>query len=255
MPSKSPSSKSLQPARTRILVATLLGAALFCQSHAAEKSINISGFQIDPGRASKSEVKETLATLEHQIRIVESAGLQSQVLSFFRGVPILIDPSLTGMNGQYAQVGGKWLVRARAGAWPPDRAILLHELLHAYHQQVLGQPTPPLGRAFQESQRDGVYPPEYRDAYFLSNAREYFAVIAEIYLAGPSFRPPYNCANVRKAQPQFISYLASLFGERECTSCSGLWIPGQTLAYSQPPLRSSIGKVRMNASTACIWPS
>lgn len=41
-------------------------------------------------------------------------------------------------------------------------------------------------------------------------------MIAEIYLSGESFRPPFNCGNVKKAQPEFIAYLAELFGAREC---------------------------------------
>jgi hypothetical protein len=194
----------------------LLSAAIFWQSGDAAKLIDLSGYQIEQGHASAAQVTETLPTLQHQIEIVESVGLQQQTLSFFHKIPIVIDPTLTGMNGRYEQVDGRWVIRARAGQWPPDRAILLHELLHAYHHQVLGQPTPPIGRAFEEALRDGVYPAEYRGAYFLSNPREYFAVIAEIYLSGPSFRPPFNCANVQKAQPQFISYLAGIFGERDC---------------------------------------
>jgi hypothetical protein len=208
----------LAPARalSKLCLVALLSAAAFGQSASGEKLVELSGFQIDTSRGSKAKVKETLATLRHQIEIVESAGLQPEVLSFFHGIPISIDPSLTGMNGQYAQVHGKWLIRARAGRWPSDRAILLHELLHAYHHQVLGRPVPSIGSAFEEARREGIYPPEYRDAYFLTNPKEYFAVIAEIYLSGSSFRPPFSCVNVRKAQPRFIAYLAELFGEHEC---------------------------------------
>ena len=201
---------------SKLCLVAFLNAAAFGKPAADANQIEVSGFQIDTSRGSKAKVKETLATLRHQIEIVESAELQPEVLTFFHSIPISIDPSLAGMNGQYAQVEGKWLIRARAGRWPQDRAILLHELLHAYHHQVLKQPTPSIGRAFEEGRRDGIYPPEYRDAYFLSNPKEYFAVIAEIYLSGPSFRPPYNCGNVQKAQPRFIAYLAELFGEREC---------------------------------------
>lgn len=196
--------------------ALFLSVAALGQSVDSTNIVEVSGFQIDTSRGSKKQVKETLATLRHQIEIVESAELPPEVLTFFHGVPISIDPSLRGMNGEYAQVDGKWLIRARAGRWPSDRAILLHELLHAYHHQVLKQPTLPIGRAFNEARRDGIYPAEYRETYFLSNPREYFAVIAEIYLAGPTFRPPFNCGNVQKAQPQFIAYLGELFGEREC---------------------------------------
>jgi hypothetical protein len=178
--------------------------------------IDVAGYQVDMDLTPKSQVAETVSNLRHQIGIVDAAKLPEKVQSFFRTVEIVVDPSLAGMNGQYVQIDGVWAIRARPGPWPSDRAILLHELLHAYHREVLGQPTPPVGRALEDALRKGTYPSEYEGAYFLSNGREYFAVVGEIYLAGPSFRPPYNCANVQKAQPDFISYLATVFGEREC---------------------------------------
>lgn len=178
--------------------------------------VDIAGFQVDTSRASAPSARETLETLRYQAGIVESAKLPAEVLEFFRSVPIVIDPTLTGMNGQYAQLDGRWVVRARVGTWPQDRAILLHELLHAYLLQVLGQPTPDIRGAYQRARQPGVYPPDHQDAYFLSKVGEFFAVTGEIYLAGPSFRPPYSCANMQKAQPQYIAYLASLFGEHEC---------------------------------------
>lgn len=202
-------------------LATLFLSLMLSLCHAVPAAapapwVDVAGYQVDMRLTPKSQQTETVSNLRHQIEIVESAKLPAKVQSFFRTVPIVIDPALAGMNGQYFEMDGAWVVRARPGRWPPDRAILLHELLHAYQREVLGLPTPPVGRALQEALRDGTYPPDYKDAYFLSNGREYFAVIAEIYLAGPSFRPPYNCGNVRKSQPGFISYLATLFGEREC---------------------------------------
>ena len=177
---------------------------------------DISGYRVDMRQAPEAQLSETEANLLHQISIVESAKVPDRIKSFFRRIHIVIDPTLTGMNGQYTEIKGEWMVRARPGKWPPDRAILLHELLHAYHREVLGQPTPPIGRAFEEALRDGTYPPEYKTAYFLSNPREYFAVVGEIYLSGPSFRPPFSCGIVKNAQPGFIRYLESLFGEQEC---------------------------------------
>lgn len=202
--------------RAALCTSLLLGPCLGVSAAGSTSWIDVAGYQVDMKRTPESQVAETVSNLRHQINMVVSAGLPEQVQSFFHTVRIVVDPSLEGMNGQYIQTESGWAVRARPGRWPPDRAILLHELLHAFHQQVLGQPTPPVGRALQEALRVGTYPPEYRGAYFLSNGREYFAVVAEIYLAGPSFRPPYNCGNVQKAQPDFISYLVTLFGEREC---------------------------------------
>jgi hypothetical protein len=195
------------------LLSSCFGACAATSTHWTD----VAGYQVDMRLTPKSQEAETMSNLQHQIGMVASTRLPEKVQSFFHTVRIVIDPSLTGMNGQYVQMDGVWVIRGRPGRWPPDRAILLHELLHAYHREVLGQPTPPVGRALEEALRKGTYPPEYKDAYFLSNGREYFAVVSEIYLAGPSFRPPYNCNNVLKSQPSFISYLATLFGERECT--------------------------------------
>jgi hypothetical protein len=178
--------------------------------------VDVSGYQVDTKLIPKSQVAATMSNLRHQIGIVTSVKLPDQVQSFFRTLKIVIDPSLVGMNGQNTQIEGNWVIRARPGQWPSDRAILLHELLHAYQREVLGRPTPAIGRAYQEALREGTYPPDYKGAYFLSNGAEYFAVIAEIYLSGPSFRPPYSCGIVQKVQPDFIAYLATLFGEREC---------------------------------------
>jgi hypothetical protein len=178
--------------------------------------VDVAGYQIDMKLTPASQVAETVSNLKHQIGIVTSAKLPDQVQSFVRTLKIVVDPSLTGMNGQNTQMDGIWVIRARPGQWPPDRAILLHEFLHAYQREVLGRPTPAIGRAYQEALREGTYPADYRDAYFLSNGAEYFAVIGEIYLSGPSFRPPYTFGTVQKAQPDFIGYLTTLFGAREC---------------------------------------
>ncbi len=199
-----------------LCIVVLLSHSVVGWSAASTRWIDVAGYKVDMNLAPKSQVTETVSNLQHQISIIDAAKLPKKVQAFFHTVEVVIDPTLTGMNGQYAQIAGSWVVRARPGQWPPDRAILLHELLHAYHREVLGQPTPPVGLALQEALREGTYPPEYKGAYFLSNGREYFAVVGEIYVAGPSFRPPYNCGIVQKAQPSFISYLATLFGERKC---------------------------------------
>lgn len=197
-----------------VLLASLLLAAT--ASAADHQWIEIAGHRVDMTRVPKSLTSETRSNLLRQIAIVDNISLPETVRTFFRQVPIVVDPTLTEMNGQYAEIDGIRAIRARPGRWPEDRAILLHELLHAYHREVLGRPVPPIGRAFEEARREGTYPQDYRSAYFLSNAPEYFAVIAEIYLSGPSFRPPWTCGAVKEAQPALIRYLDGLFGERPC---------------------------------------
>lgn len=197
-------------------VAILLSAAHRAEAAAPPRWVEVAGYQVDMSRIPESQSADTVTNLEHQIGIVESTRLPPEVQAFFRTLKIMVDPSLAGMNGQNNQVDGQWVIRARPGKWPSDRAILLHEFLHAYQREVLGRPTPAIGRAYQEALRRGTYPSDFKEAYFLSNGAEYFAVIAEIFLTGPSFRPPYTCGAVRKAQPEFVRYLVTLFGEREC---------------------------------------
>lgn len=183
---------------------------------AAAQWTEISGFRIDLQRVPESLTTATTANLLRQIGIVEAAALPDRVLSFFRSVPIVVDPTLDGMNGQQMQMEGTWAIRARPGSWPADRAILLHELLHTYHREVLGRSDPAIRRFHAQAIRPGVYPHAYETAYFLSNPAEYFAVIGEIFLAGDSYRPPFTCGAVKAAQRDFVQYLATLFGEHEC---------------------------------------
>jgi hypothetical protein len=200
--------------------AVVLHVALVCSAYAEEAAaaVQMRGFSVDFRLATKKQKQTVLASLEHQLEIVESVKLPAAVLDFFRTVPLVIDPAMQDKptNGEYTQRDGAWAVRIKPISLPGERAIVLHELLHAYHHQVLKQPTPPVGRAYAQATQGKIYPASYRDAYFLSNGREYFAVVGEVYLFGTTERPPFKCSNVKNVQPEFIAYLAGLFGEREC---------------------------------------
>jgi hypothetical protein len=199
-----------------LLLALLFGFSTRVFADGDTSSLEIRGFRVDLQLASERDRKELLPSLERQLDIVEAANLPADVLAFFRTVPIVADPTLKPMNGEYTQQNGMWFVRMRAAKLPRDRAILLHELLHAYHHQVLKQPTPPIGRAYQQAVRTDMYPKKYRDEYFLTNAKEYFAVLGEIYLLGKVDRPPFDCSIPLKAQPEFIAYLGEHLGPGKC---------------------------------------
>lgn len=205
----------MQPNRLALLV---LAAFVWIAASADESPavFELHGFRVERGTATDEQVKRVVPSLTKQLEIVESVHLPESVIAFFRTVPIVVNPELEKMNGEYQQEAGRWVVRVKPTSIPSDRAIVLHEMLHAYQHQVLKPPVPPIGRAYQEAMRTKIYPANYRDAYFLSNPKEYFAVIGEVYLFGKTERPPFNCASVKKAQPEFIRYLADLFGERDC---------------------------------------
>lgn len=195
-------------------VASLFG--LRANAEGSANLVEIRGFRVDVSPASENQKRKLLPSLERQIAIVESVNLPEEVLGFFRTVPIVVNPALTKMNGEYAQVDGGWAVGVKPVSLPDDRAILLHELLHAYQHQILKPPVPEIGRAYREALLPKTYPKNYREAYFLTNPREYFAVAGEVYLFGKTKRPPFACSNIMSAQPQFVAYLGQLFGERPC---------------------------------------
>ena len=106
----------------------------------------------------------------------------------------------------------EWL---RAHGWMPEKAgavevpsaavfiawaeqqpmILLHELAHAYHHQVLGHEHAELRAAFKRARTDGRYDAvrhvsgKTQRAYALNNGEEFFAEMSEAYFGRNDFFP------------------------------------------------------------------
>ncbi len=175
------------------------------------------GFQVDFGRVTEREKQTVRESLDQQLAVVESAGVPVRTLEFFREIPIVIDPALTKTFGQYANLAGRRVVRIRPGRLPSNRPIIMHELLHAYQREVLKVPTPQIEQAYQQAISAEMYPVGYRNAHFLKNSREYFAVIGSIYLFGKRIsQPPFTCSIPARSQPEFLAFLADQFGVHEC---------------------------------------
>jgi hypothetical protein len=184
---------------------------------ADQKDISVmNGFQVNYSQVGSRALRRMESSLERQFQIVEEAQLPVAVLEFFRTVPVFIVSELPAGFGRARVDAGQQIVELKAADLPRDRPILLHELLHAYHGQKLG-PTPIIRDSYQHAKQSNIYPKRYADAHFLSNPREYFAVIGSIYLYGKKIdQPPYDCEVPAKHQPEFIAFLAQQFGQREC---------------------------------------
>jgi hypothetical protein len=179
--------------------------------------MTMRGFQIDFRLCTQAERKKVFKSLDKQLAIVEAANVPENVLTYFRTVPIVLDPNFTVMNGEYRQVAGHWIVRMKVTNLPADRPIVLHELLHAYQREVLKGGAPAIRQAFIQGKDSDIYPKRYRQAHFLENGREYFAVIGSIFLFGKRIdQPPFDCSIPAKAQPEFIAFLAEQFGPHTC---------------------------------------
>lgn len=196
----------------------LLLAALFLLSPAAMADFDNRGFTIDD-RLLDSEQKASFSTgaapsLTRQLAIVESVGLPPTMLEFFKQTKVVIDPAFRGQAGKFSVQNGEGVVTLPLTALAPNRPVLLHEFLHAYHFKL--GPTPAIRDAFEAASRSGVYPPQFQRAHFLENAREYFAVTGTIYLFGQIQQPPFDCKILAKNDPGYLAFLENTFGRHEC---------------------------------------
>ena len=204
------------------VVSALMAYAMLLASANAQAPdkdvVEILGMRVDFHLTTKEQRETVTASLEKQISVATSVNVPPSVLEFFRTISIVVDPAMLKMatNGEYTQNDKRPCLRIKPIALQEERAIILHELMHAYHHQVLKQVTPDIDGAYARAKLDGVYPPEYRNAAFLVNSREYFANMATTFLLGKSERAPFSCSVIIKAQPKFVTYLASIFGEHPC---------------------------------------
>ena len=183
---------------------------------AADDIESIDGFRIDARSVGADRRSALHQSLVDQVHIVQSVGLSPQLLNFFQRVDVVVDPELRAMPGQYAHVDGRWVVKLQARPMPGNRPILLHELLHAYHHQVLTIGNKAIEASYQRARATGAYPGNFQAAHFLENSREYFAVIGSIYLFGRIQQPPFECAVAARTDPEFLSFLAEQFGPHDC---------------------------------------
>jgi hypothetical protein len=199
--------------------------------------------------AGRKDFAEIANTLRHQVDIVESVGLSPRVIDFVHTVPIVAD-ELACLEKELSAAGcydltiRKPLERTKLSVWDseksqwtnsdpvyplasntrdrvvyvrpsikfgPQNPILLHEMLHAFHDQIMPQGFANQGVLFHYNlvKSKQLYPAE---AYLLTNHMEFFAVTAAVFLYGKDAKEPFTRANLKEKQPDYFKYLVGLFG-------------------------------------------
>ena len=171
--------------------------------------ISYHGFRLDLAASADSpNVANAVASAEHQVDIVDRAGLSEGMLRLFRGLPVRVTSSGFGGGGHFR--GGR---EVEIGVAPvsDQRPILLHEYMHAYHLFRLpgGFRNRDILHFYNEAVSSGLYE---QGSYMLSNPAEFFAMTASCYLNGSLAREPYNRDEIRTRQPDYYAYLGRLFG-------------------------------------------
>ncbi|HEX8910923.1 MAG TPA: hypothetical protein VF796_01090 [Humisphaera sp.] len=96
-------------------------------------------------------------------------------------------------------------------------SAVLHELAHAYHDQVLGFEEPRVVAAYKAFKESGKYksvltsPGPMREHYALTNEKEFFAEMTESYLATNDFYP-FNAGELKQAEPELFKLMAEIWG-------------------------------------------
>ena len=94
--------------------------------------------------------------------------------------------------------------------------LLLHELAHAYHDQVLSFDHPEIKAAYEQVVKSGIYDAVRRNngrteqAYALSSRMEYFAESSEAFFGINDFYP-FQRSELEKHDPKMAKLLAKLW--------------------------------------------
>jgi len=155
-----------------------------------------------------SDRDAVLASLQHQLDIVADCGARPEIIAFFRSQRITLKAA-AGDSGKFNSNNPGVTINAAVQA--PEKPIVLHELLHAYHFRVLpGRfANPDILHFYQTALDNNLYK---AGAYVTKDVQEYFAVTGSLYLWGNVDRPPFNRDNLKARQPEYYAWLGQLFG-------------------------------------------
>jgi hypothetical protein len=94
--------------------------------------------------------------------------------------------------------------------------VILHELAHAYHDQVLGFEEPRIKEAYENYKKSGrgektlLYDGRRVRHYALTNHKEFFAEMTEAYFGVNDFFP-FNRAELKEAEPETYALLKDIW--------------------------------------------
>lgn len=94
--------------------------------------------------------------------------------------------------------------------------VILHELAHAYHDQVLGFDEPRIKEAYEKFKRSGrgekalLHNGKRVKHYALTNQMEFFAEMTEAYFGVNDFFP-FNRAELKEAEPEIYELLTTVW--------------------------------------------
>ena len=227
-----------------------LNAAFLCLSSAVEKKgekkfydpviKTVEGWTIeyDPKLLSKEnkafgeEATKALANHLQRIKYI----LSKEKVVVLQKLPIRIDLQHELGNMQY-HPGKRWLInngydprlekrvhipRAKSlldrGTWAKHPYVILHELAHAYHDQILSFDNKEIIQVYQASEKKGLYERVLLFSgrkvkhYARTNHKEFFAEMTESYLGVNDFYP-FVRGELKEHDPLTYALMQKIWGK------------------------------------------
>ena len=160
-----------------------------------------------------------------QIDIVSAVGLGRSTLAFLQSVPLVVVPAGAIRHetpGQY--VRGDQVVKLTSRITSVGhKPVLLHELLHAYHNQKIagGLGNPDIRNLYEHAKAMMIYGAK---SHMMQNPAEFFACAGTTFLFGVTAQEPFRRERLLK-QSELLQFLSEIFGPT-CGSYEG-WLSGQ----------------------------
>jgi hypothetical protein len=157
-------------------------------------------------------------------------------LAKLQAVPIVLDLTHGGLKSMQYHPSAGWLT---SNGYAPDLAkcvhipvashlpasrsvneqpwVVLHELAHAYHDQVLDFDEPRIRAAHEQFKQGGhgdaalLYDGRRVRHYGLTDQKEFFAEMTEAYFGENDFFP-FNRAELMTAEPEIFALMQSIWG-------------------------------------------
>ncbi|MBK1832245.1 hypothetical protein JIN77_16015 [Verrucomicrobiaceae bacterium R5-34] len=239
--------------RITAISAICLGLASLAQAktspagkHAELKEQNIEGWTIRvdtqllaPERKEKTE--RILAKLKMRLSEIKVV-MPEPHLSGMQQVPIVLELAHSELSAMQYHPGADWLKKKGydetlvhcvhvpvAEVMLKHRYIvdmpwvILHELSHAYHHQVIGFDEPRIIAAYKKFVASGhgknclVITGKRTDHYALTNHKEFFAEMTEAYFGTNDFYP-FNRAELMDAEPEIYQLMKTIWAAKPTKS-------------------------------------
>ncbi len=178
---------------------------------------------------------KALKLMEGQLEII-AIVMPAERLKKLRTVPIWLDRTHGKLVSAQYHPGAGWLAEngysrelakcvhvpdakyfANARHQRQQPCVMLHEMAHAYHDQVLGFNEADVKAAWERFVASGKYKAvlhvdgKRRSHYGLTNPQEFFAEMTESYVGRNDFFP-FNAAELKQEEPEVFELMEKIWG-------------------------------------------